>query len=380
MTAWRNGLACIATGMVSACGGGGGGGDAPLDAAPVAAASAPAAASGDNSYRNFKSVGVTPRALPDFGDARAHLDVAGDGQLDLFVSRLTYLSVPNVTPATATPSRFSFWIRQANGSYVEDTTLLASRDGCIHSRKALVADFNRDGRPDVFVACHGFDFSPFPGERNKIVLSQPNGTYVVQDASPDVGFFHSASAADLNGDGFPDVVVVNPQDPARALVLLNKGDGTFQRETVRRLPSLPAGNYFSIELADVDGDGALDLLVGGHEFESAPTRVYINPGTNVFANVTPITISAVSGDGVVLDFVATGPVGNRVLWLLRTSGGDGTFYQSRVLQKVMLANLQSSVVVSQRPGQWIPWIIPATVSGAPVITSDNAADNISVPQ
>ena len=74
-------------------------------------------------------------------------------------------------------------------------------NGCIHPRKAIVADFNGDGRPDIFVACHGYDATPFPGEANKVVLSQPNGTYVTSNASADVGFHHGAAAADLNGDG-----------------------------------------------------------------------------------------------------------------------------------------------------------------------------------
>jgi hypothetical protein len=83
---------------------------------------------------------------------------------------------------------------------------------------------------------------------------------------------------------------------------------------------------------------------------------------------------------VVLDFTVTGTGGGRALWLLRTSGGDGTFYQSRVLQKVEYPSLASSVVLSERPAPWIPWVIPAVVSGANVITSDNRADALSVPQ
>ena len=268
---------------------------------------------------------------------------------------------PPTTPKAATPSIFEFWRRQKDGTFVKDTKLLASSAGGIHPRKAIVADFNGDGRPDIFVACHGFDASPYPGGRNKIVLSQPDGTYVTQDASPDIGFFNSASSADLNGDGLPDVVVTNSSDPASAFVFINKGGGVFEREASARLPSsIGRKNYFTVELVDVDSDGAIDAVLGGHEWEGAATVVLLNPGSSDFSKVSPVIIPAVPNKGVVLDFAVTGTGAARTLWVLRTSGGDGTFYQSRTVQKVLWPSLLSSLPLHERPAQWFQWIIPTT--------------------
>ncbi len=100
-----------------------------------------------------------------------------------------------------------------------------------------IADHNADARPDIFVICRGYDVAPFPGEKDQVVLSRPNGTHVISDAAADVGFGHGGAAADFNGDGYPDVLAVNDQDPARAAVFLNSGDGAFTREPVGRLPS-----------------------------------------------------------------------------------------------------------------------------------------------
>ena len=36
----------------------------------------------------------------------------------------------------------------------------------------LFADFNADGRPDMFLACSGWDVSPWPGEQNRLYLSR----------------------------------------------------------------------------------------------------------------------------------------------------------------------------------------------------------------
>ena len=94
-----------------------------------------------------------------------------------------------------------------------------------------------------------------------------------------------------------------------------------------------------------------------------------------------VTIPAVANEGVVLDFTVTGSDANRTLWVLRTSGGDGTFYQSRVVQKVNVQTLNSTLALNQRPQTWIPWIIPSVASNSRnVITSDNLADQLEITQ
>lgn len=335
---------------------------------------------GNNSYSNFKEIGLAPQSLPVFGDARAYGSFSGNDGYDLFVAELNYDPFAS-TPETAAPSTFAFYTKE-DGNYVLDTTLLNSDQGCIHPRKAIVADFNLNGRPDVFVACHGYDAEPFPAETNKIVLSQDDGTYIIQDASTDVGFFHSASAADLDGDGHPDVVLVNNFDPRSVLVLINQGDGTFERESGIRLPTELGGkNYFAIELADVSGDGMLDLIVGGHEWEGATTKVFLNPGNNIFRGASSITIPAVENEGVVLDFTVTEVDGKRYLWVLRTSGGDGTFYESRVVQRVSISGLSvdaPEVVVNERPAAWVRWLIPTVIDGEEALASDRLEDEFVI--
>ena len=363
---------------LASCGGGGSDAPAPPPPAPAPAPMGPAPT--DTSYLHYKNIGLVPQNLPA-GDktVRAHGNFAGNGRLDFFRAVSTYdLNLP---AAQATAGRFEFYAKQADGSFVLDTARLPVATGCVQPGKAIVGDFNGDGRPDVFVACYGYNAPPYPGERNKVVLSQPDGTYVVSDASSDSGFHLAASAADLNGDGKLDVVVVNNFDAERAYTLINDGTGHFTREAVSRLPTaIRTGNYFSVELVDVNEDGWLDLVVGGHEYESAPTSVFINPGTNVFTAVTPAVVPAVTNEGVVLDFTLTGSGATRTLWVLRTSGNDGTFYQGRTVQKVAYPSMSATLPLNDRTLPWIPWLIPANVGGAAVVTSDNAAEAVSFPQ
>lgn len=374
--------------LLAACGGGGNVGSVAVPAQDGSLVSASAGAATPKpvlptSYQNFKAVGLTPQDLPagrtGVGVVRAYADFSGQGRLDLFTASLTY--DPRRPVQNATPSRLEFWRKQADGSFERDEVMLSSAQGCIHPRRAIVADFNADQRPDVFLACHGYDADPYPGERNWVVLSQANGRYLVKPAGADVGFFHSASAADLNGDGLPDVVVTNSSDAAVVYALINKGNGVFERESRARFPaSLREKGLYTVELLDVNEDGRLDVAVGGHEWGGTTTTLLINPGDNQFAQVAPITLPAVAGEGVVLDFAVTGTGASRSLWALRTSGGDGTFYQSRTIQKITWPGLVSTTPWLQRNAPWFAWLIPVVVNGRAVMTSEDASVGVSVPQ
>jgi hypothetical protein len=76
-----------------------------------------------------------------------------------------------------------------------------------------IADYNADARPDIFVICHGDDAAPFPGEKDQVVLSRPNGTYVISDATADVGFGHGGAAVGPAGVEARGPVPRHPAQP-----------------------------------------------------------------------------------------------------------------------------------------------------------------------
>lgn len=85
-----------------------------------------------------------------------------------------------------------------------------------------------------------------------------NSGYTFNAATPLPGGAGPAIAADLNGDGNPDLIV-NGLTAHAAVVYLGNGDGTFHAPTSYVFDH----NVHSLLLADMDGDGHPDLIVEG---------------------------------------------------------------------------------------------------------------------
>jgi subtilisin family serine protease len=131
-----------------------------------------------------------------------------------------------------------------------------------------VGDFNRDGKVDVLVGMAG---SQGPGS---LAVLPGDGTghfappkYAPNDGALLIGEADSIAVGDLNGDGFPDVIVSDLAGQY-TVAYLNQGDGTFKGAGRLFGGSLIGGALegasFVNLLSDINGDGCLDFVgVGG---------------------------------------------------------------------------------------------------------------------
>ncbi|MEY2733473.1 MAG: hypothetical protein RL340_532, partial [Gemmatimonadota bacterium] len=125
-----------------------------------------------------------------------------------------------------------------------------------------------------------------------------------------------AAVGDVDGDGYPDLFLASVLRPAA--LYRNRGDFRFEdvtRASGIRIDSLSTGATF----ADVDGDSDLDLLVGTH---GGPVMLWRNDGTGRFTDATAssglvggyaatsLTLADVDGDGDLDLYVATYKVRN----------------------------------------------------------------------
>jgi hypothetical protein len=195
-----------------------------------------------------------------------------------------------------------------------------------------VGDFNGDGALDVIVGNLG--------EQNAVYLNDGTGSFpytsmYTQTVGTGTDDTMNVAVGDLDGDGALDIVVGNYQ--SQNAVYLNDGTGSFPyTSTFTRTFGPGDDDARSLAVGDMDGDGHLDIVVGDY---GAPNLVYLNNGSGSFPYTSAYTrafgtgsdytysvaVGDMDGDGA-LDIVAGNSTGQSLVYL---NDGDGDFVTSR---------------------------------------------------
>jgi hypothetical protein len=129
----------------------------------------------------------------------------------------------------------------------------------------------------------------YAADTNRLYHNNCDGTFIDVSVKSAVGAYKGrtmgVTAADYNGDGYPDIYVAN--DKTENFLFHNKRDGTFE-EVAGDLGVAYGQNGESTSamgpvLADVDGDGRVDLWVTDSKYN----RLMRNTGANGFEDIGP---------------------------------------------------------------------------------------------
>jgi hypothetical protein len=283
-------------------------------------------------------------------------DVNSDGIPDLLVAHLC--ANANVTKCT-TSTHGSVGVLVGHDDIF--TLIGTHSSGGFQTGSLAVADVNADGQPDLVVAntCARAGSSGCSNGSVAVLLGNGDGTFEKAVTYP-AGFFPiSVAVADVNGDGKPDVVVTNNQDGGSGSVgiLLGNGDGTFAS-----VVNYASGGFSpqSVAVADLDGDGKLDLLVSNSS--SNNVGVLLGNGDGTFgAPLTystggnaplSVSIADVNGDGKP-DLVVVNSGSNNVGVLLNNTGVHSSTSTS------LTSSLNPSIY-----GQPVTWTATVTSVGS----------------
>ncbi len=170
-------------------------------------------------------------------------DLDGDGDQDMIINTYGH-----------TMGRFSWWENTGNGKYIEHQ--LIDRPGAIH---AVITDWDKDGKPDILVLMAQAKEGLFA------LINKGHGEFVEQPILQFHPGWGSASFEwkDFNGDGFNDLLIANGDNgeytsclrPYHGLRLyLNDGSNHFKEQWF-----FPLNGAYKTITSDFDGDGDLDI-------------------------------------------------------------------------------------------------------------------------
>ncbi len=243
-----------------------------------------------------------------------------------------------------------------------------------------VGDLAGNGWPDIVTANgSGFSVSTL---RNQLSGGGRAGGRFAQPAtiSSATGTLTQAAFGDFNKDGKLDAAVLH--DSPSIAVMLGNGDGSFQAESgTQTLPNSDFANVIAV--ADVNGDGNLDIVVGinqggypnetgvavlfgdGHGGFSTPVEYWL-PNTGG-GNATGVAVADLNGDGHpdIVEADDNPYVGSDrgEVWVL-LNDGDGTFSvpSGNIATIPGLGNLGAleTVAVTDLNGDGVPDIVAIT--------------------
>jgi hypothetical protein len=228
----------------------------------------------ENAFVDFDREPLIPKLLSTEGPYVAVADVNGDGLDDVFFGG-------------ARDQPGALLLQTQGGRFVSSNERLLEQDQVSEDLGAVFFDADGDGDPDLYVVSGGSEFSGMsPALQDRLYLNDGRGGGHFRKAIGSLPVEYNSgsrvAAADFDGDGDVDLFVGGRVVPWRygadpqSMLLQNDGHAHFTDVTGKLAPELARiGMVTDAAWQDVDGDGRVDLVVVG---EWMPITIFRNAG------------------------------------------------------------------------------------------------------
>ena len=320
------------------------------------------------SYTFTISVAATPRGA-SFDEQRI-ITADADGALSVHAADLDGDGDPDLVSASWNDLKIAWYENLGGGAFSAQRIITTDAD---YARSVYAADLDGDGDPDLLSASVS---SAGGGDKIAWYENLGGGAFSAQRvifrnirAIP-----RSVHAADLDGDGDPDVLSASSSDDKIAWYE-NLGGGSFSGQ---RVISLSADSARSVHAADLDGDGDPDVLSASSSDDKIAW--YENLGGGSFSGQRVISLSADSarsvhaadldGDGDP-DVLSASASDDKVAWYENLGGG--TFSAQRVITTD--ADGAYSVHAADLDGDGDPEVLSASFVDDKIAWYENLSDH-----
>ncbi|MEP7252437.1 MAG: VCBS repeat-containing protein [Ginsengibacter sp.] len=258
----------------------------------------------EDNFQDYNVQYLIPHAESTRGPKIATADVNGDGLEDFYASG-------------AAGQSGTLMLQQPNGNFISSDTAVFSLDKNCEDVDAKFFDANGDGHPDLYVVSGGNEFfGDNSGLIDRLYINDGKGHFTKTVNSLPAIFQNKScvTVADIDKDGDEDIFVGTLADskafgiPQTSYLLMNDGKGNFSIADHNTIQLTNIGMVTSASFADVNKDGWVDLIVAG---EWMPVTIYLNQNGKFKKTIVPnstglwenIFIDDVDKDGN-LDFIA----------------------------------------------------------------------------
>ncbi len=293
----------------------------------------------------FTDVSVTHLPNISLASSRAQFgDIDNDGDLDLYIT-------------SGTTNRFScgqyrVYVNDGAGFFTDETATRHPIGNVCSNMDCIFGDIDRDFDLDVRTASTGVNNS-------RLYKNNGAGVFSLVAGVPADSSCYSYDFGDMDGDGDLDLLGANG-GVGSAEILLKNGGIAFTDVSVQISPN-PSLDDNDSKFFDYDNDGDLDLIIA--RLGSGGERIYNNNGSGIFTQVTGL-ITVVSDSS--LDLMVADLNGDGRLDIVTAQGESGSFLNRIYMNLTGPADTRPPRVVlteshSDTPDTSGPYVVRAEV-------------------